>query len=235
MSDYLVGSSLYFQRAIKPREGLSLIRRAVETLGEYHGAPLRPYLPEQAEILTRMDLGAFEASGYLLILNHECLAAETGQSTFLVNVAYSEPGRNITQIQIFFAMSLEGPDLARVWRCALEWMPVFVEATGPSLAVLNAIPDTEYHPDFLPPEAQVRPRAFPPFFVPWNYLGPERLDEERRRFLQSLPVANSAPFGEGWVLQVVRELTDRPSEGFLTLLARAPGESRVEYRQPEVD
>ncbi len=232
--NYLVGSALYFQRELDAREGLALIRRAVERLGEYHGAPLQPYVPAQAGILSGNDVDAFESNGYLLMLNHEGLAAETGQSTFLVNVTYVEPGMNITQIQIFFAMSLNGLSLRRVWHYALDWMPLLVQATNPSLAVLNAIPETDTHPDYLPPEDEIRPRAFPPFFAPWNYLGPDRLNEERRHFLKSLSVPNSASFGEGWILQVIRELEDRPSKAFVDQLPKAPGASHVEYRQPEI-
>jgi hypothetical protein len=185
-------------------------------------------------MLATDDVAAFEAAGCLLILNHEGLAAEIGEPTFLVNIAYLEPAENITQIQMFFALSLGESLLVRVWHYALDWMPLFVEATAPSLAVLNAIPETEDHPDFLPSEKRVHPGAFPPFFGPWNYLGPDRLNEERRGFLQSLGAYNSRPFGEGWVLQVVGELQDRPSPNFLKRLSDPPEGLRLEYRQPEI-
>lgn len=75
---------------------------------------------------------------------------------------------------------------------------------------------------------KLRAAVLPPVFMPWVYLGPGRLADERRRWLAALPAHRTEQLGEGWVVQAVPDLLTRPGLDFLERLRDGAG---IEYRQ----
>ncbi|HKQ04346.1 MAG TPA: hypothetical protein VJ464_04385 [Blastocatellia bacterium] len=233
--DTLIGGSLYFQQPLSSKDGLRLIKLAIEGLGPYMGVPFKAYLDHQSDILTKQDAAAFEASGQAIIFNHEPLAREMNRSTFFLTHSYLGTHPDVKQIRVYPSVIASGPELDRVWDFMTDVMPRFVEATQPGLAMATGSPEEDDYTEYLPNAAEIHPGELPPFFTPWNYIGPDCLTQERRRFLDRLPATRSEPFGEGWLLQVVRSLSQWPSPEFLERLRSAPNPQPVGYRQPRID
>jgi hypothetical protein len=234
MSLEMLQASLYFHPAMEKAEALALVRRAYTGLGPYQGEPLAPAFPEEAAVIERGDMELFEEAGDTFTAKHAGMGRATGSRLWTMEFRFvSDYAPAWAEIQLDPALKEAEPNaIAAVWDFLLFAMPRFVESTSPSLAMANGADEEEELA--LPSGRRLPADGLPPWFTPWTYLGPDRLDAERREWLRSLPAHHSGPLGEGWLVQAVPDLFHDPDPAFLDALENAPGQ-RIGYRQASVE
>lgn len=99
------------------------------------------------------------------------------------------------------------------WRASCQLVPPIIDALGPNYAFANGKRvDNERSPV---PSPKALDHPFPNQLTALNYLGAGSLRGIERSALAAVTCYRSEPLGDGWLLQAVRSLEERPPKDFL--------------------
>lgn len=224
--------SFYLEGEMSALDALRLVKRATGSL-DYKGGRFVPYLDKWARAIENEDAGALRPDGFRIVFNHAGLAAAYEQTAWFLAISYLGEDPAVKEFRIHPYKSASGEELDRVWKTTVDLMQRFVAITNPSLALATGRPEQDEDTDYLVSANELSPGSLPPFLTPWNYIGPDRLNEDRRQFLRRLPAAQSEPLGDGWLLRVTLGLTEKPPAELLRELRHAPDNHPVGYRYPK--
>jgi hypothetical protein len=216
-------------------EGLSLIKRAIGHLGSYRGGVFWPFLDREREVFGNEDVAAFNAEGETITFTHDALA-RSENTRFYIRISYFNSNPHLQQIRLVVPEDAVGSRLQPLWQIFRDIMLGFTDALKPSLALATVTQVDESGADTadddeLPMSEDVSDDGLPRVLLPWNYFGPDRLTDDLAAFLGTLDAFKSEQHGEGWLLEVVADVTQPPSHEFLDSLKSASVPHPISYRQ----
>ena len=227
---------LYYRRALSPLEGLRLIHESVKAFGNYRGEPLEYAFDEQTGMLERENVEMFTDHGMSFTAKHDASGKLLDEPLWTVDFNFygeRDAGSELHITPLLYEKSERSVKL--VWDFLMYAVPKFVEATKPSLAMVNGLDEDEEEFEELPDILDLPEDSLPSFFTPWVYLGAEFLNPELKARLAKLPAYKSEAFQDGWIIQAVADYFSKPSPEFVKKLAEISGDKRIAYKQTPVD
>ena len=224
MSMLSIEAKFYYQPLFSPKTALDRIVSGVEAIGAFAGLPLNPAPGDAA----KLESGNPEVLESGLTYEHPRLGTFGDQaSPWTMKFHHHAYDRlNLSVITTFAAIEpRDERGLKVAWDFCLHAWPRFVAGTDCRLALGNG------DDDGLPRSRDLCPGELPTFFTPWVFVGPDRLDEERRGRLAEIPAYATREFEGGWIVQAVPNLYAPIHPELREALRTIPNWKPIDYRQ----
>ncbi|MGW1991346.1 hypothetical protein [Embleya sp. NPDC001921] len=219
---YAAGGNLVLRMDASGETESALLRRAVAALGRFGDDDLRPYGARSTRFL------GGEGEAVSVLLRHPAHPAANSW----IRVSLGDSTKGVGEIFMTVHLDEPGDELGPEWEMAVTLISRLVEGVSPILAHVTAW--------YLDGEGQIYPSGrllpdshLPEEFGPWTYVSGERLTDQLRDRIASLPAYASESLANGWLVRAVNHPREEPTMPFRDALNALDREG-IAYRSPRL-